>query len=195
MVKFAQASLTVPEAAYVAGVSERVVNREIDAQVVRTHGRKKARALSGADVLYLGAVRDIRRHMTPKLRKQMREAIAAAVRAEKSVAKIAALEVKIDSIRDEVLKNFGTLERIKRDYIESRPAVFAGAPCIKERRIPVRHVADIMRQGGTLKEMQDEYNLTPEEVEAAVIFDRVTPKRGRPPIRKTNVKIHVPADR
>ena len=167
----------------------------IDAHILRSRGRKSERAVSGADVLYLGAVREIRKHIAPKLRKQMREAITSAVTAAKPVAKVAALEVEIATVEQRMIENFRALERMKRDYIESRPGVFAGEPVIKGRRIPAHLVADLMRQGATLSEMQDEYDLTPEEVEAAVIFDRVTPKRGRPAVRKINVKSHVPADR
>ncbi len=147
MSKLLDATLTVPEAAYVAGVSERAVNHEIDARILRPRGRKHRRAVHGPDLLYLGA------------------------------------------------ENLAALERAKRDVIESRPGVLAGEPVLKGTRIPARLVADLVRQGTSRAKLRSEYDLTREQIDAAVLFDRVTPRRGRPPVRRLHVKKHVPADR
>jgi uncharacterized protein (DUF433 family) len=195
MSKLFDATLTVPEAAYVAGVSERAVNHEIDARILRPHGRKDRRAVHGADLLYLGAVRDIRHQMAPALRRRMRAAIATAVAQSRAVAKVAAFEVKISPLEQTARKNLAALERVKRDVIESRPAVLAGEPVLKGTRIPARLVADLVRHGTSRAKLRSEYDLTREQIEAAVLFDRVTPRRGRPPVRRLHVKKHVPADR
>jgi uncharacterized protein (DUF433 family) len=195
MTKLLDANLTVPEAAYVAGVTERAVNHEIDARILRARGRKDRRAIGGADLVYLGAVRDIRHQMAPALRRSMRAAIATAVAQSRPVAKIAAFEVKISPLQQTARKNLAVLERAKRDMIESRPGVLAGEPVLKGTRIPARLIADLVRQGGSRDMIRREYDLTNEQIEAAVLFDRVTPRRGRPPVRRLHVKKHVPADR
>ena len=195
MTKLLDATLTVAEAAYVAGVTERAVNHEIDAHILRASGRKDRRAVGGPDVLYLGAVRDIRHQMAPPLRRRMREAIASAVAQSRPVAKVAAFEVKISPLERTARKNFAALERAKRDLIESRPGVLAGEPVVKGTRIPARLIADFVRQGVTRGTIRREYDLTDEQIEAAVLFDRVTPRRGRPPVRRLHVKKHVPAHR
>jgi uncharacterized protein (DUF433 family) len=195
MSKLLDAALTVPEAAYVAGVSERAVNHEIDARIVRARGRKDRRAVGGADLVYLGAVRDIRDQMAPALRRRMRAAIAAAVAKSERVAKVAAFEVKIFPLEQTARKNLAALERAKRDMIESRPGVLAGEPVVKGTRIPARLVADLVRQGTSRATLRNEYDLTGEQIDAAILFDRVTPRRGRPPVRRLHVKKHVPADR
>jgi uncharacterized protein (DUF433 family) len=195
MNKFLEASLTVPEAAYVAGVTERTVNHEIDARILRSRGAKARRAVHGADILYLGAVREVRHQMAPELRKRMREAIASAVSQSRPVARVAAFEVKISPLEHAARKNFAALERTRRDYIESRPGVLAGEPVIKGTRIPARLIADLVRQGVSHARIRSEYDLTRAQTEAAVLFDRVTPRRGRPPVRRLHVKRHVPADR
>ena len=105
MTKLLDAAVTVPEAAYVAGVTERAVNHEIDAGILRAHGGKKRRALSGADLVYLGAIRDVRHHMAPELRRRMRAAIATAVAKSEPVAKVAALEVKISPLEKTRARN------------------------------------------------------------------------------------------
>jgi uncharacterized protein (DUF433 family) len=189
------ATLTVPEAAYVAGVTERAVNHEIDARILRARGRKDGRAVRAADLLYLGAVREIRHQMAPELRRRMREAIATAVAKSQPVAKVGAFEVKISPLEKNARKNLAALERVKRDLIESRPGVLAGEPVVKGTRIPARLIADLVRQGAPRATIRSEYDLTGEQIEAAILFDRVTPRRGRPPVRRLRVKTHVPADR
>lgn len=195
MTKLLEATLTVPEAAYVAGVTERTVNHEIDARILRSRGRKERRAVHGADILYLGAVREVRHQLAPELRKRMRAAIAAAVSQSQPVARVAAFEVKISPLELAARRNFAALERARRDLIESRPGVLAGEPVIKGTRLPARLIADLVRQGVSPATIRREYDLTREQIEAAVLFDRVTPRRGRPPVRRLNVKRHVPADR
>jgi uncharacterized protein (DUF433 family) len=77
---------------------------------------------------------------------------------------------------------------MRRDYIESRPGVLAGEPVIKGTRIPARLIADLVRQGVSLARICSAYDLTRAQTEAAVLFDRVTPRRGRRPVRRLHVK-------
>src|ERR1700693_1037709 len=147
MTRLRESTLTVPEAAYVADMTERIVNHEIDAQIVPSQGRRERRALSGVDVLYLGAIRGLREHMAPKLRKQLRDAISSAVVEARAVAKVAAFEVKIAAIEQEVLGNFTALERMKRKHIESRREILAGEPVIRGTRIAARLIADLVKRG------------------------------------------------
>ena len=185
--------LTVPEAAYLTGTNERAVNHEIDAKIMGVVASKEGRGVSRADLVYLGAVRDIRDQISPKLRREIREAVGTAVGASEAVAKIASLEVPVAAIEEEILANFEALERARREHIESRPEVLAGEPVIRGTRIAARLVADLLKQGTSPEVIADEYDLTPEQVRAASIFDRVTPKRGRPRVRKIAVTQHVPA--
>jgi uncharacterized protein (DUF433 family) len=82
-----------------------------------------------------------------------------------------------------------------KTLIESRPGVLAGEPVLKGTRISARLIADFVHQGVSRATIRREYDLTNEQIEAAVLFDRVTPRRGRPPVRRLHVKKHVPADR
>src|SRR5215471_11925764 len=79
---------------------------------------------------------------------------------------------------------------VKRPLIESRPGVQAGEPVVKGTRIPARLIADLVRQGVPRAKLRSEYDLTREQIEAAILFDRVTPKRRRPPVRRVNVKTY-----
>lgn len=75
-------------------------------------------------------------------------------------------------------------------HVESRPGVLAGEPVVKGTRIPARLIADLVRQGITRGKIRNEYELTREQIEAAVLFDRLTPRRARRPVRKVDVKTY-----
>jgi len=195
------AKLTVPEAAFVAGVSERAINHEIDTRIMRPVGPNDRRTISGLDLLYLAAVRGVREHLAPALRRQVRKAVGAAVTEDKPVAKVAAFELPLKVIEAEMLRSFETLERVRTEQIASDPKVLAGEPVVRGTRIPARLVGDLIKKGASWEEISAEYDLTAEQIEAAVLFDRVTPKRGRPLGRsprppRRRVTVHrVPVDR
>lgn len=160
---------------------------------MRAQQSKQGRGVSHADLVYLAAVRNIREQISPKLRREIREAVGSAVNASKKVAKVAALEVPVAAIEQEILAGYEALERVRRDHIESQSEVLAGEPVIRGTRIAARLVAQLYGQGTPTQTIADEFDLTPEQVQAALVFDRVTPKRGRPLVRKLNVTKHVPA--
>jgi uncharacterized protein (DUF433 family) len=66
--------------------------------------------------------------------------------------------------------------------------VLAGEPVVKGTRIPARLIADLVRQGVSRAKIRGEYDLSREQIEAAILFDRVTPRRVRPPVRRLHVK-------
>ena len=175
-----EAFLTVPEAAYLAGVSTRVVQHEIDEKIVASRLSGGRRSISGVDLLYLSAVRRVHGQMAPRLRREVRNAIVHSVSLNAATASFDLFEVSLRALENEVLVGFETLERIKRDFIETRKNVLAGEPVLRGTRLSVRLIADLARQGAGAEELADEYDLTPEQIDAAITFDRVTPKRGRP---------------
>ena len=75
-----------------------------------------------------------------------------------------------------------------RQNLESRPAIRGGEHVARGTRIPARVVADLVRQGA--KPARD-YDLTPIQIEACVLFDQLSPKRGRPAIAGRLVAEHV----
>jgi uncharacterized protein (DUF433 family) len=174
------AFLTVPEAAFLAGVSPRLVQHEIDERIVTSRVSGGRRSISGVDILYLIAVRGVRDQMAPRLRRQVRNAIAHSAAENEDTACVHLFEVSLTALENDVLEGFETLERIKRDFIESRPEILGGEPVLRGTRLSARLIADLVRQGATAEELADDYDVTPEQVDAAVTFDRVNPRRGRP---------------
>lgn len=180
MSRLRKASLTVPEAAFIARVSPRMVQHEIDERIVEACTRDGRRSVSGIDLLYLYAVRCVHNQMTPKLRRQVRDAIASAAARNETTARIESFVICLASLEEDLLASLNTLESAKRDFIEVRADVLAGEPVIRGTRLSARFVAKLVCDGAGLEELNEEYDLTAEQVQAAVLFDRVSPKRGRP---------------
>jgi uncharacterized protein (DUF433 family) len=185
------ARLTVPEAAFVAGLTVKDINREIDANIVPTEGGAE-RKLRGGDLMYLFAIREVRTQVDPSLRRRIRKAIVDALRAHQSEARVYQFVFALDAIRRDLRGPFEILERSKSELIERRRDVLAGEPVIRGTRIAARHVADLLRLGASPAEIGEDLDLTAAQIEAAAVFAQTTPKRGRPPIRKQRT-VHVPA--
>jgi len=68
--------------------------------------------------------------------------------------------------------------------------VLAGEPVIKGSRIAARLVADLIKSGTSRDTIRREYDLSPEQIAAAVVFDRLVSRQGRPQVRKLRVRKH-----
>lgn len=191
MVELTEARLTVPEAAFVSGLTIKDINREIDAKIISVGGRSE-RKVRGTDLFYLIAVKGVRTQLDPALRKHMRRAIVDAAGARRHEAKVHNFVFLIEGIRKDLLGAYEALERGKRDHIESRKDILGGEPVIRGTRIAARHVADLVKRGATRAEIRDDFDLTDAQIDAAVVFDQTSPKRGRPAARRRRT-IHVSA--
>ena len=192
MSQLADAQLTVKEAAFVTGLGERIVNHEIDARVIPSRAMQGERRIRGADVLYLGAVRNVREGLGQPLRRRLRNAIAKAAAEKAREATVEHFHVVLGELEGELLGAFQELQAMRRDHIESRADVLAGEPVIKGTRIAARHIADLIKRGASEAEVREDFDLTDDQIRAAVVFDQVTPKRGRPAVRRQRT-VHVPA--
>lgn len=140
-----EARLTVPEAAFVSGLTVKDINREIDAKVISVGGRSE-RKVRGTDLFYLFAIKDVRAQLDPALRKHMRRAIVDAAGARKREARVHNFVFLIERIRSDLLGAYEALEQSKRDHIESRKDILGGEPVIRGTRIAARHVADLAKR-------------------------------------------------
>lgn len=69
---------------------------------------------------------------------------------------------------------------MKNDLVETDPKVLAGEPVIAGTRISVRLIADLIRAGAMSADVQDDFDLSSEQVEAAIRFGRIWSERERP---------------
>ena len=185
---------TVPEVAYVVDLPDKAIQREIDAGIVESAQTGKARAVRFPDLLYFAIVREWRTSLSPTARADLRRRIAEAFEHQARTVRIGFFAARLDQVEDCVQARLKMLESID-EQILSRPGLRAGEPVIKGTRIPARLVAGLVRQGATTRELARDYELMPEQVEAAVLFDRLHPKRGRRTIAPIDIEQHVPVDR
>ena len=56
------------------------------------------------------------------------------------------------------------------EYIEVNPEICNGKPVIKGTRITVKLILDLIANGWSIKEITEEYNLSEEQVRAAINY-------------------------
>lgn len=193
MTRLADARLTVAEAAFVTKVDPKEIDREVDAEILP--GGKGAREFKRSALIYIKAIAPIRSEISPALRKEVFSAVETALAKRNEIAHVGALYLPLKAIEAELLEEFKDLETLKRDMIEKRADILGGEPLIKGTRIPVRVVADLVKKGASKRELKTDYDLSPAQVEAAVLYDKITPRRGRPPLKRRKIRTHVPSDR
>jgi len=192
MTQLAQSRLTVKEAAFVTGLGERVVNHEIDARIIPSQMSGGDRRIRGVDVLYLSAIRNVRGALGRPFRRRLRNAIAHAAAENAREATVEHFHVLLQDLEAGLLGAFRELQAARNDHIDSKADVLCGEPVIKGTRIAARHVADLVKSGASTAEIREDFDLTDDQIRSAVVFDQVTPKRGRPTSRRQRT-VHVPA--
>jgi uncharacterized protein (DUF433 family) len=73
--------------------------------------------------------------------------------------------------------------------VESNKGIFGGEHVLKGARIPVRMIAELIRKGVSEAEIEEDLEVTSEQIKAAVIFHQTAPRRRRPRIRRINVTV------
>ena len=99
---------------------------------------------------------------------------------EAETARVRDVSVDVRSMKDEVQKGLSRLVRA-RETITADEAVLSGTPCVKGTRIPAQDVAEMLANGDDIGAIRDAWPvLTEEQIEAATLYARAYPRRGRP---------------
>ncbi len=189
---FKRGFYTVPEVAYTADVQDKAVNREIDAKIVRAAGQSPSgeRLLDRSGILYMAAIRELR----TELSKEARLRIAERLRAGKRTLVLGPFEVQVARLIDLVGERLSAVDAL-RGAVTFDPAVCSGDPVLRGTRMRIHKVADLVAQGTTMAEFEEEFDLGPEKVALAVLFSRLHPRRGRRALIRKDLVDHVPARR
>ena len=95
-------------------------------------------------------------------------------------ARLRDISVDLRPIRDEVRDGLSRLARA-REAIAADDAVLSGAPCVRGTRIPAHDIAEMLANGDDTGAIRDAWPvLTEEQIEAAALYARAYPRRGRP---------------
>jgi len=193
-------TFSVAEAAYIAGLEEKVVEREIDAGILVTGGggpSVRERLLGAGAILYLAAISLHRTDMNRALRIALARAIEREDTAGKSSASLGFLTIDLDGVRASIAERLAAVREMHAAVV-SDPRIGSGEPILRGSRHRVHQVAELDRLGASEAEFREEYALTPDQVRIARLYDRLHPRRGRPlrpavPLRA--VTEHVPDHR
>lgn len=72
-------------------------------------------------------------------------------------------------------------ERARNEFVERNPSILGGTPVIKGTRLNVYALAGRLTHGETIDALLNEYpSVTREQLEAALLYAKANPLRGRP---------------
>ena len=173
-------TLSANEAACVTGVPLRQVHRVIDAGVLgRAAGRRKGtRAVHRDGLVSLKLVHETMAIFTVDGRRRLVRYLLGHPEAE--TVRLRDVSVDVRSMKDDVLAGLSRLARA-RDTITTDDAVLSGVPCVRGTRIPAHDIAEMLANGDEVAAIRDAWPvLTKEQIEAAALYARAYPRRGRP---------------
>lgn len=175
--------LTPAEAAVVAGMTVRQVNKLIDEELPARAVRRRSgrRLVTTSGVACLKVSKDVSGLLTAKARFRVYFTI---VEGKVNILQLNdSLRVDLDSVFRETERKVGDLHRI-RGLVAVDPDILSGRPCFAGTRIPVAQIVELLEQGADTAEILEDYPaLTAEMVEAAPVLAKAYPARGRPRAR------------
>lgn len=178
---------TVAETAYVADLDSKAINNEFEQEILESETAE--RLVARPSLLYVVAVKPFRTQISTEVRRLLHRRFVDAVAKGDPVVELGYFRIPIDRIEADVAPRLGLVEKL-RDAIRVVPGVGGGEPVFAGTRIKPRLVAEMARSGTPRDELATEYALTGEQVELALLFDALYPRRGRPPAVRRNPKVH-----
>ncbi|MBB4304894.1 uncharacterized protein (DUF433 family) [Rhodobium orientis] len=184
---------TPNEVAFLAGVDRRSVEKAIELDVLPA--RKVAEPVRGTSVQHLPAaavpfLAALDGLVDVSLSTARKKALWRTLRARKGEA-LAPVEI-VPGLTLDLEALAGERSRHAAEYLAARDAflmadadILGGTPVIRGTRIPVYAVAGRLDGGETLEDLIEDYPQVPREAfEAAAIYARTHPQRGRPAAAK-----------
>lgn len=194
----------IAEAAFIAGVSDRDMNRAIDEHILpgpltrSDDGRRFARlgaALAGfyftsEDVYAAGLRRKVVEEVTIKVsaRKDTDSILALHSSSIRGIdwrisvpgMSVGDVSVDVSSFVERALIRIESIEKA-HGLITKDPMILGGMPAFKGTRVPVDSVSGSLRAGISTERILKAYpSLTHKHLEAARVYAEVHPRRGRP---------------
>lgn len=177
--------LSPREAAFATGLSEKTINQAIDRAEVGAPGHARSggeRLLGFSDLLYLRLRGDVGRLLSAEGKRRLRQQLAHVVRERQRPAavSIGMVDVQVEPEMRALEEKVTRIEEA-RTFVVTDPEVRAGEPVVRGTRIPVHALADLASQGADHEELLEDYPvLTRESLDAALLYARMYPRRGRP---------------
>lgn len=185
-------SYTLAQASLIAQLPLKSVQKLIDMGLIRPRrirsGREIQRLLSPEQLLYLRLEADGVHLLPLAARREVAKTLASKPEVHSIVVTgSTALMVEVEHARQEVEQELKRLRKAQ-EMVVSNPEVMQGMPVFKGTRIPVGLVAEMASAGATVEEILVGYPaLCREQLEAASLYVKAFPRRGRP-VQRSLVK-------
>lgn len=170
---------TVPEAAWATNTAVRFVNNEVDKKIVQTRlgGR---RLLDRSDLSYLRVVREFHDELKIELRRRIYQEVRNAIQ-HGNIKRINfdAFALRLRAIVVEIDKRIGGINAA-RASVQVDARICGGDPVVRGTRISIRYLGDMARRGATKDDLGKAYDLSLRQVDLALLYDQLYPRRGRP---------------
>jgi uncharacterized protein (DUF433 family) len=173
--------LTPSEAAVVAGVSVRDVNRVIDEDIVpeALYSLKGGRWLRSNACAYVRFYFHAAKALTSDERRHVIHTMSAMKR-HRWTFHSEFLTVKLEGFFEETQARHAALVRARELVVED-PEILDGIPVIRGSRVPVYDIAASIADGEDKERLKAAYpGLDDEHIELACLYARANPLRGRP---------------
>jgi uncharacterized protein (DUF433 family) len=185
---------SLKEAAVLAGVPESHIRKAIEARTIMPRvtrvGRVQRYGFRGRDLLYLSLIHDFPLPLTPQDKRNLWDLIGGqqthsghwrrddrdVVITEGNVV----LRVDVRPLKARLIERLNAF-RAGRRRIVSDPAILSGEPVFEGTRIPLAHIAGLLRRGVPLDEIREDYSALGEaDLTYASLVARMKPDPGRP---------------
>jgi uncharacterized protein (DUF433 family) len=172
------------EAAMLAGVSLKTVDKAIEEKIVRARRSEGGTMLNADDVMTLAVIGragiSLRSQAKRKIRRWLQETQPyASTKPELQLSDV--VVIRLDPAFRESFKQLSSYRDGRERFIESSPEVRQGEPVISGTRIPVRAVAERVKGGESIDDLIEDYPRVPRKAfEAALLYAQAHPRRGRP---------------
>jgi uncharacterized protein (DUF433 family) len=177
------------EAAFVTELSRKTIDQAIDRREVRPLPSRRTgeppRSLGYPELVYLRVRRDVVKTLSASARRTLYAELRRSLPGNPRLVnvEIGPVTVTLTDAVSDVRRRLAQVWRARR-YVSTRPDVRAGEPVVRGTRVPVHVLADLSDQGASREELMEDYPaVTPEALDAALLYARLHPRRGprRPP--------------
>ena len=172
--------LSPNEAACVTGVPLKQVHRIIDAGLLgdAARGGNRARAIRRDGLVGLKLAHETTEVLTLEGRRRLVRFVLD--HPQTITARERHVTVDVRSVKRDVRRGLSLLAKARK-AVSCDDAVFSGAPCIADTRIPVHAIADMIANGDTIGSVREAFpQLSEAQIERATFYARAYPRRGRP---------------
>jgi uncharacterized protein (DUF433 family) len=173
------------EAAELAGVPLTAVNKAIEQKAIRPVKATRGLAIPIEEMAPLVVISRVGVPLPTRAKRRIREWLITATEQEGEPHELALSEALVVRWSEEfaaILRDARTYAERRREYIEIDPDVKGGEPVIRGTRLTARAVLARLAGGDSVSDLAAEYpDVDAEAFEAAAVYARTHPLRGRPP--------------